>query len=191
MKNIFLINETFKNIYILLNSLQKRKYFGKLIKNKEIIAISQSSLDFYGKIHKFYWHFLFTASMPIIKSAIKRVRQEKQRRQRNLITKTKYKTLIKEFKKFIEKHNTEEAKKILPKLQKEMDLAAKKFVVHKNNAARHISRLSALLKNTKPLEPGSEIPKKKKETKKQIHGEKKMEIETKVKKEKKTTPKKK
>ena len=45
---------------------------------------------------------------------------------------------------------TDEAAKLLPKFQSEIDRAAKKGVVHRNTASRHKKRVAALLKTTKP-----------------------------------------
>jgi small subunit ribosomal protein S20 len=41
---------------------------------------------------------------------------------------------------------TDEAAKLFPKFQSEIDRAAKKGVVHKNTASRHKERVAALLK---------------------------------------------
>lgn len=48
---------------------------------------------------------------------------------------------IKEYKKLLAAKKTEEAKKLMPQLQKAIDKAAKKGVIKKNNAARKKSRL--------------------------------------------------
>jgi len=87
--------------------------------------------------------------MPIIKSAIKRVRQSDKRRQRNLITQRKYKTLVKEFETLIEAGKTAEAQKLFPEVQKSLDLAAKNNILHKNNVGRKKSRLSKLMDGKK------------------------------------------
>ena len=44
---------------------------------------------------------------------------------------------------------TDEAAKLLPKFQSEIDRAAKKGVVHRNTASRHKKRVAALLKPVK------------------------------------------
>jgi small subunit ribosomal protein S20 len=44
---------------------------------------------------------------------------------------------------------TDEAAKLLPKFQSEIDRAAKKGVVHRNTASRHKKRVAALLKPAK------------------------------------------
>ena len=83
--------------------------------------------------------------MPIIQSAIKRVRQEGRRRQRNLIVTKKYKSLLKEFEVLIKEKKIAEATKLFPSLQKALDMAVKKNLVHANTGARKKSRLSKLL----------------------------------------------
>lgn len=83
--------------------------------------------------------------MPLIKSAIKRVKQDKLKRARNNITKRDYKELIKNFIKNITVGAIEEAQKLFPSVQKAIDTAAKKNILHKNNAANKKSRLSRML----------------------------------------------
>ncbi|MCF7812403.1 30S ribosomal protein S20 [Candidatus Gracilibacteria bacterium] len=83
--------------------------------------------------------------MPIIKSAIKRVRQEKTRRIRNNITKKTYKSLIKEFENLVSEKKLDDAAKLYPQLQKALDLAVKKNILHANNVGRKKSRLAKML----------------------------------------------
>jgi small subunit ribosomal protein S20 len=83
--------------------------------------------------------------MPIIKSAIKRVRQSEKRRQRNLTAQRNYKVLVKEFDALIAGGKTAEAQKLFPQVQKALDLAAKKNIMHKNTAARKKSRLAKMM----------------------------------------------
>lgn len=83
--------------------------------------------------------------MPIIKSAIKRVRQQEKRRQRNLITIRKYRTLVKEFTLLVEEGKKDEAIKLYPTVQKSIDMAAKKNILHKNNAGRKKSQLAKMI----------------------------------------------
>lgn len=79
---------------------------------------------------------------PIIKSAKKALRQSKKRKALNIKKKDKTKKLIKELKVFIEEKKIEEAKKILPKVYKAIDKAAKGGVIKKNTAGRKKSRLT-------------------------------------------------
>ena len=83
--------------------------------------------------------------MPIIKSAIKRVRQQKTRTQRNLIVKNKYKALIKEFTTLIEAGKTEEAAKLYPQVQKSIDMTVKRNLIPGNTANRKKSQLAKML----------------------------------------------
>ncbi|NCP67181.1 30S ribosomal protein S20 [bacterium] len=85
--------------------------------------------------------------MPIIKSAIKRVRVEARRQKRNTITKNRYKELVKEFTALIGNGKTDEAAKLFPIVQKSLDMAVKKNLLHKNNVARKKSSLAKMLGN--------------------------------------------
>lgn len=73
--------------------------------------------------------------MPIIKSAKKKLRQDKKRRLLNLIYKRKYKQALKEAKKNSRKKN-------IAKAYSALDKAAKKNIIHKNKAARLKSQIS-------------------------------------------------
>ncbi len=83
--------------------------------------------------------------MPIIKSAIKRVRQQETRRKRNLIVINKYKVLIKKFKELVANGKKSEAIKMFPLVQKAIDMASKKNLIHKNNAGRKKSQLAKMI----------------------------------------------
>ncbi len=83
--------------------------------------------------------------MPIIKSAQKRMRVEARRTKRNQVAKNRYKELIKEYTKLIEDGKTAEAEKLFPQVQKSIDMAAKKNLLHKRNAARKKSNLAKML----------------------------------------------
>jgi len=67
--------------------------------------------------------------MPIIKSAIKKLRQDKARRQRNL-------TELKKFKNAVKKAVAKPGPKTIPAAYSAIDRAAKKNIIHKNKAAR-------------------------------------------------------
>lgn len=73
--------------------------------------------------------------MPVIKQAIKKVRQDKRKTEINLATKNKYKKAIAAFKK-----NPTEA--LLKTVYNTLDRAAKAKIIHPNKAARLKSRLS-------------------------------------------------
>lgn len=97
--------------------------------------------------------------MPIIKSAIKRVRQEKRRRDRNAITKRRYKELMKQYMKLIENGQKKEAAELYPTVQKAIDMAAKKNLLHDNNAGHKKSRLAKMLNQENTPQPEA-TPKK-------------------------------
>ena len=104
--------------------------------------------------------------MPIIKSAIKRVRTAETKRKRNLVTKTQYKTLVKQFETLIADKKTAEATKLYPKVQKSLDMAVKKNLLHKNNVARKKSQLAKMLPQkaaTAPKAPAKKAATAKKE----------------------------
>ena len=83
--------------------------------------------------------------MPITKSAKKALRQSIKRKARNLIYKKKIKSLSKEVKKLILEKKIEEAKKLLPRVYKILDKAAKTGVIKKNTASRKKARIARLL----------------------------------------------
>ena len=83
--------------------------------------------------------------MPIIKSAIKRVRTEARRRKRNTVTKNRYRELVKEFTSLVNRGKQAEAAKLYPMVQKALDMAAKKNQLHKNNVARKKSSLAKMI----------------------------------------------
>lgn len=83
--------------------------------------------------------------MPIIKSAIKRARQNDVRRARRLPYKTRLKTVMKQVLELAEAGKKDEGLKVLPTAFKVIDTAVKKQIIHPNTAARKKSRLSRLL----------------------------------------------
>lgn len=87
--------------------------------------------------------------MPIKKSAKKALRQNAKRRAKNLVYKNKMKALVKEVSGLISKKKIEEAKKLLPKIYKAMDKAAKVNVIKKNTASRKKARIIKLLNKNK------------------------------------------
>lgn len=80
--------------------------------------------------------------MPVIKQAIKKVRQDKRKAQINLKVKSAYKKTVSGFRKA---PSTAGLKEVYRKL----DTAAKTNVIHKNKASRLKSRLSKLIKGAK------------------------------------------
>jgi small subunit ribosomal protein S20 len=126
--------------------------------------------------------------MPIIKSAKKRVKQSTKRQNRNYPLRSEMKTYIKKFLLAVKEGKKEEAEKLLQKTYKIIDTAAKKNIIHKNNAARKKSRLAKALAHIGEEKPAKTVEKKKKTIKKAA--EKKTEkpeakVEEKEKEEKK------
>lgn len=78
--------------------------------------------------------------MPIIKSAIKRVKQSAKRRERNIGIKKDIKNATKKF-------FSKPTSKSLSTAQSEIDTAVKKGLIKKNTAARRKSQLSKIAKN--------------------------------------------
>jgi len=87
--------------------------------------------------------------MAITKSAKKAWRQSLKRRKKNLLYKEKIKNLIKEVRNLVLGKKTEEAKKLLPRVYKILDKAAKERVIKKNTVARKKSRITKLLSRIK------------------------------------------
>ena len=86
--------------------------------------------------------------MPIIKSAIKRVRQTERRTARNVIRKRALKTTLKNFIALIDEKKFAEATKLLPTVQKSIDLAVKNNLWHAHKGARIKSQYAKMLPKT-------------------------------------------
>ena len=78
--------------------------------------------------------------MPIIKSAIKRVKQANVRRERNVATKRAIKQAVKAF-------ETKPTSESLSKAHSELDKALKKNLLHKNTVARRKATLAKAAKD--------------------------------------------
>ena len=76
------------------------------------------------------------------KSALKRARQNEIQRFRNRAVKTRVKNVVKFVREAIEQGQPEAAIKELNQAKAVIDKATKKGVIHENNAARKISRLT-------------------------------------------------
>ncbi|MBI5042636.1 MAG: 30S ribosomal protein S20 [Nitrospirae bacterium] len=80
-------------------------------------------------------------------SAIKRTRQALTRRERNKAVISAIKTITKKILTAIENNNFDDAKKFLQTAASEFGKAVSKGILHKNNAARNISRLTLKVNN--------------------------------------------
>ena len=76
------------------------------------------------------------------KSAIKRAKQNEERRLRNRARKTRVKSAVKQVRTALEKKSLEEAQAALQQAIPVIDKAASKGSLHHRTAARKISRLS-------------------------------------------------
>lgn len=81
--------------------------------------------------------------MPRIKSAKKAMRQARSRTVRNKAQRSELRTAVKRVRAAATAEAATKAYAVAAKL---LDRAARKGLIHKNNAARHKSRLSAMLK---------------------------------------------
>ncbi len=79
------------------------------------------------------------------KSALKRARQNENRRLRNKSVKTSVKSIVKEVRLDANGSSNETGLKNLDMAKSKIDKAAKKGVIHKKTASRKISRLSKLI----------------------------------------------
>lgn len=75
------------------------------------------------------------------KSVLKRERQNIKKREANKAQKSRMRTFIKKFKEILDKKSLEDAKKMVPKIEKEIDMTVKKGVIHWKTGARYKSRL--------------------------------------------------
>lgn len=92
--------------------------------------------------------------MPVIKSAIKKLRQARVKAARNKGVKVTLRELITKFRKA-------PAQKLFSELTSSLDKAAKTNVIHKNKASRLKSRLSKLLPKVTPKPAVKKASKKK------------------------------
>ena len=86
--------------------------------------------------------------MPINKSALKRERQDVERRLRNRIIKSKVHTAFRRLVEAINSKNREDVEAKLRVYMSEVDKAVKRNVLHRNNGARKKSRIVKKIKTT-------------------------------------------
>ncbi len=82
-------------------------------------------------------------------SALKRARQNEDRKLRNRITKTQVKHLVKTVRQDVAAKSTEAVQSKLNVAKSLIDKAAKKGAIHRKTAARKISRLAKLVNTLK------------------------------------------
>ena len=88
--------------------------------------------------------------MPIKHAALKQIRKDRKRQQRNQAIRSALKSLTKRFLSLVQQQKTEEAKKLMPLVAKEYDQAASHGILHRNTAARSKSRLTRRLARPAP-----------------------------------------
>ena len=76
------------------------------------------------------------------KSAIKNIRKNERRRQHNKVFRSRANTAVKKARHLIEAGQFEEAQEAVRVAHSALDKAAKKGIIHKNNASRRKARLS-------------------------------------------------
>ena len=86
-------------------------------------------------------HIVWRTELANTASAIKRVRQEAKRRDRNRAVKARMRTYVKRAQIAIEAGDMAQASEAVRSAVAEIDKAAQKGVIHPNNAARRKSRL--------------------------------------------------
>ena len=82
-------------------------------------------------------------------SALKRARQNEDRKLRNRITKTRVKHIVKTVRQEVDAKSTEALPSKLNDAKSLIDKAAKKGAIHRKTAARKISRLAKLVNTLK------------------------------------------
>ncbi len=80
--------------------------------------------------------------MPNLKSSIKRMKTSREKHEQNKAEKSALKTIIKKILTSVDEQKTDEAVTMLKTAFSAIDRAAKKNIIHKNNAARKKSLLS-------------------------------------------------
>jgi len=85
------------------------------------------------------------------RSAVKRDRQNKKRRMRNRINKSKMKGAIRKVEDALVAGSEEQAKEALKAAIPVIERTAAKGSIHKNNASRKISRLTRRVSRMQPL----------------------------------------
>ena len=79
--------------------------------------------------------------MPIKHAALKQIRKDRKRRQRNQAVRSQLKTLTKRLLVLLKDQKLDEAKALIHMVASKYDRAASKGIIHRNTAARYKSRL--------------------------------------------------
>lgn len=86
--------------------------------------------------------------MPNLAQAKKALRQSAKRAERNQVIREELHSMRRHFRKALEAGKVDEAKKLIPTIQKKLDKAVTKGVQKKNTSARILSRLAASIKRS-------------------------------------------
>jgi len=104
--------------------------------------------------------------MPIIKSAKKRNKQNKVRRERNLATQSAYQKVKKKFSKAIDLKEADTASSLISSVYRKLAMAIKKKVLSPAKAARYMSQSAKALKSVGGKMPVGSVVEKTEEPKK-------------------------
>lgn len=88
--------------------------------------------------------------MPIKHAALKQIRKDRDRQQRNEAIRSELKTVTKRLLALLSQQKLEEARTVIRVVASRYDRAASKGVIHRNTAARSTSRLMRRLNQRKP-----------------------------------------
>ena len=83
--------------------------------------------------------------MPIKHAALRQLRKDRKRQQRNQAMRSELKTLTKRLLGLLETKKLDEAKTLIHAVASKYDRAASKGILHRNTAARYKSRLALQL----------------------------------------------
>ena len=83
------------------------------------------------------------------KSALKRIRQNEKRRERNRAARTRMRSAVKQVRRALDAGDVDKAEQLLPEAIRILDVSARKCVVHANKAARSKSRLIQAVRRAK------------------------------------------
>lgn len=88
-------------------------------------------------------------TVPIIKSAIKRVKVNDRQKQENRSPKSQLANALKKYRALVNAGKVEEAEKLLPEIVSLVDVSAKKGIITKDNANRKKANLALCLEKAK------------------------------------------
>ena len=83
--------------------------------------------------------------MAIKHAALKQLRKDRKRQQRNQMVRSELRTLTKRFVTLVSAKRLDEARPLIQSLMSKYDRAASKGIIHRNTAARYKSRLATRL----------------------------------------------